>query len=310
MGRYAIGTLLGTLALVLLTGASAPIEQTARIEPQSDAGGALLEALDVEALVPSGTSPESPSLLTDPAGFEAKTSRSPRAKGPVAARGPCPADMTMIAGASCPDVEQQCLEWLPELPGSPPRCARFAPNAVCRAATTPLKFCIDRFEYPNREGQIPIVNIDWDKASALCAARGRRLCKSREWTLACEGEARLPYPYGYSRDESACNVDRPVLGPFPRRVPNVPKAFGRMPLVDWRVASGEMERCVSPFGVHDMTGNVDEWVVNESGKPYPSGLKGGYWGPVRDRCRPMTVAHDQKFSFYQIGFRCCADTAP
>jgi formylglycine-generating enzyme len=79
-------------------------------------------------------------------------------------------------------------------------------------------------------------------------------------------------------------------------------------LVDWRSPSGEMDRCASPFGVHDMTGNVDEWVVNESGHPYQSGLKGGYWGPVRDRCRPMTVAHDERFAFYQIGFRCCEDT--
>jgi 23S rRNA (uracil1939-C5)-methyltransferase len=59
----------------------------------------------------------------------------------------------------------------------------------------------------------------------------------------------------------------------------------------------------------DMTGNVDEWVINESGMPYKSGLKGGYWGPVRDRCRPMTTAHYENFIFYQIGFRCCADTA-
>ena len=56
-----------------------------------------------------------------------------------------------------------------------------------------------------------------------------------------------------------------------------------------------------------LTGNVDEWVVNESGKPFQSGLKGGYWGPVRTRCRPMTVAHNEEFSFYQIGFRCCSD---
>ena len=61
------------------------------------------------------------------------------------------------------------------------------------------------------------------------------------------------------------------------------------------------------WGFHDMTGNVDEWVVNESGKPYQSGLKGGYWGPVRTRCRPMTTAHFEQFMFYQIGFRCCAD---
>jgi hypothetical protein len=40
---------------------------------------------------------------------------------------------------------------------------------------------------------------------------------------------------------------------------------------------------------------------------YKSGLKGGYWGPVRDRCRPMTTIHGESFSFYQIGFRCCSD---
>ena len=56
-----------------------------------------------------------------------------------------------------------------------------------------------------------------------------------------------------------------------------------------------------------MTGNVDEWVVNESGKPFKSGSKGGYWGPVRARCRPMTTGHAENFPFYQTGFRCCAD---
>ena len=72
--------------------------------------------------------------------------------------------------------------------------------------------------------------------------------------------------------------------------------------------SGTRDACVSPYGVFDMTGNVDEWVVNESGHPYKSGSKGGYWGPVRDRCRPMTTAHGEEFAFYQLGFRCCADT--
>jgi hypothetical protein len=47
--------------------------------------------------------------------------------------------------------------------------------------------------------------------------------------------------------------------------------------------------------------------VNESGAPYQSGLKGGYWGPVRTRCRPMTTVHYEAFAFYQIGFRCCKD---
>ena len=71
--------------------------------------------------------------------------------------------------------------------------------------------------------------------------------------------------------------------------------------------SGSRSSCVSPYGVFDMTGNVDEWVVNESGQPFKSGLKGGYWGPVRDRCRPITTAHGPEFAYYQVGFRCCAD---
>jgi hypothetical protein len=42
---------------------------------------------------------------------------------------------------------------------------------------------------------------------------------------------------------------------------------------------------------------------------HTSGLKGGYWGPVRDRCRATTIAHSEGFRFYQIGFRCCSDPA-
>jgi sulfatase modifying factor 1 len=39
-------------------------------------------------------------------------------------------------------------------------------------------------------------------------------------------------------------------------------------------------------------------------------LKGGYWGPVRTRCRPSTRVHGLDFSFYQQGFGCCADGKP
>jgi hypothetical protein len=36
-------------------------------------------------------------------------------------------------------------------------------------------------------------------------------------------------------------------------------------------------------------------------------LKGGYWGPVRARCRPATRAHNEDFVAYQQGFRCCGE---
>ena len=72
-------------------------------------------------------------------------------------------------------------------------------------------------------------------------------------------------------------------------------------------ASGHAPRCRSPFGVYDMTGNVDEWTTSVMPGERPSILKGGYWGPVRTRCRPSTRAHGETFSFYQQGFRCCSD---
>jgi formylglycine-generating enzyme len=226
---------------------------------------------------------------------------------PPTSSGGCPRDMVLVDGDECSEVDEPCLEWMTEPPGEEEkmRCVRFGPSR-CTGTLTHARFCIDRYEYPNVKGRLPVVMKTWPESAALCAARGRRLCKGGEWTLACEGEERLPYPYGYVRDDTACNIDRPVAGPFPRLVNPRPRGV-EISLVDWRVPSGEMDGCTSPYGVHDMTGNVDEWVVNESGHPYASGLKGGYWGPVRDRCRPMTVAHDEQFAFYQIGFRCCED---
>lgn len=212
--------------------------------------------------------------------------------------------MVLVAGDACSAVVHRCEEWIER---GRDRCRRYSADARCAGTLRPLRFCIDRYEYPNRAGELPVVMKSWLDAEATCKADGKRLCQSAEWTLACEGAERRPYPYGSTRDASACNIDRryrePDFGAFAD-----PERVGAEVLrLDQRVASGALARCVSPFGVHDLTGNVDEWVVNESGKPDVSGLKGGYWGPIRARCQPMTTAHNRWFRFYQVGFRCCAD---
>jgi hypothetical protein len=82
--------------------------------------------------------------------------------------------------------------------------------------------------------------------------------------------------------------------------------------LDQSVPSGSMETCKSGFGVYDLPGNVDEWVVSDEAPREVSkwaGLKGGAWGHVRSQCRPMTFSHDPGFSYYFVGFRCCRDVA-
>lgn len=224
----------------------------------------------------------------------------------------CPPDMKHVSGLYCPEVDETCIEWL-DVDQSPTanfgigplQCKEFAHPTKCRSEKKVKNFCVDTYEWPNKKGELPPIGYTWYQASSLCKSVGKRLCTTEEWTFACEGESSKPYPYGdgYHRDSESCNMDHPSMDP------SLPKS--EWPKHYSAVASGSMEKCVSDFGVHDMTGNVDEWTLNERGRkdkdPYFSSLKGGYWGKVRARCRPTTTVHGPDFSFYQIGFRCCSD---
>jgi formylglycine-generating enzyme len=223
------------------------------------------------------------------------------------ADGSCPAGMVEVEGDYCPTVEQKCLRYVDPEGAFPRRCAEFAPTSACKGKTVKKHFCIDRYEWPNRAGEKPVVMKTWYAAKSACEGAGKRLCGDTEWTVACEGQERLPYPYGYERSAEACNIDKPHPAVDEKALANPLTRDAEAARLWQGEPSGSRDACVSPYGVFDMTGNVDEWVVNESGKPFLSGLKGGYWGPVRDRCRPMTTVHNEKFSFYQIGFRCCSD---
>jgi sulfatase modifying factor 1 len=226
----------------------------------------------------------------------------------------CPDEMVEVDGDYCPVAVQKCLRWLD--PTTKLQCAEFDRSATagkCPVKTEHKHFCVDRYEWPNLAGATPITMTNWYEAKSTCERAGKRLCSDTEWTLACEGQDRQPYPYGdgYARDDQACNIDKPYIVPDEEKFADPRTASEEAARLDQREPSGVRNSCVSPYGVHDMVGNVDEWVVNVSqqGKPFQSGLKGGYWGPVRTRCRPMTTAHEERFRYYQIGFRCCDETA-
>ena len=227
---------------------------------------------------------------------------------PATTTATCPADMVEVNGDYCPAPEQICDEFISE---KRDRCERFRQKVRCIGKPEAKHFCIDRYEYPNEAGRQPTVSVTWDEARDVCANEGKRLCVAEEWTLACEGPERKPYPFGYSRDATACNFDKPYLMPDNFAYDDPQTRAAEIARVSQSEPSGSRARCVSDYGVYDMTGNVDEWVANEHGSPqgpeFQSGLKGGYWGPVRNRCRPMTTDHNQWHHGYQIGFRCCKD---
>lgn len=204
-----------------------------------------------------------------------------------------------------------CTRWVQR--EYPERCGEFDRDKWLSLSrelpTKEMSFCIDRFEYPNQKGVYPWIMVSWYEAEDLCADEGKRLCSEDEWTFACEGEEAIPYPYGYTRDAGACISDQPWRA-FNEGALRPRDGASAMAEVDrlWQgLPSGAQARCKSPFGVYDMTGNVDEWTHTSRPGERPSILKGGYWGPVRTRCRPTTRSHDENHVFYQQGFRCCTD---
>jgi hypothetical protein len=229
-------------------------------------------------------------------------------------RGGCPAGMVEIRGrmrvTGMGDYLQQaiCSHWINRK--FPERCALFDKakwEAVRdKLPTKDMHFCIDRFEYPNRKGEYPVIYVNWRESNKICQDQGKRLCTEEEWTFACEGEETLPYPYGYERDADACLVDKPWRWFDPSAYGGRKEALIRELDHLWQgVPAGSLPKCKSPFGVYDMTGNVDEYTKSISTTGSPAILKGGYWGPVRTRCRPTTRAHGPEHAFYQQGFRCC-----
>lgn len=205
----------------------------------------------------------------------------------------CPEGMVFVTGKACDDPEQVCLKWMDPPPYQNLRCAEYATPVRCKGTTKTMAFCIDREEAHDPATELPTVDVSFVESKASCASRGAHLCKEDEWVFACEGEAMLPYPYGSARDSKACNIDQTRLG----------GANGK--LRDLRAKVSEYPRCTSAFGVHDMTGNVDEWVEREVGS-HASVLHGGWWLPGRNRCRATTAEHGPEYSGKQVGYRCCA----
>ena len=211
----------------------------------------------------------------------------------------CPAGMVLVDATPCAVAAKRCAR---ADPGRPAACLEYAPAACGRAPG--MRFCVDRDEYPNRPAMLPAAMVTLDQSRAACEGEDKRLCGDREWTLACEGPLGLGFPYGEARIPGACNTG----GRDPRLRPSdlwgpvgVADLVAR---VDGRRPSGASHACVSPFGVRDLVGNVEEWV--EGPVPGAGALRGGeYTG--EPGCRAIRTTRQPGFRLQHTGFRCCRD---
>lgn len=153
------------------------------------------------------------------------------------------------------------------------------------------EYCIDRYEYPNARGATPLTGVSWERAQALCQAKGKRLCTEAEWERACKGWQGYRFPYGDEFDESRCNSEtakgehRPIA------------------------PAGAFPACRSSYGVYDLSGNVAEWTATPlSPASRARIIKGGasnkpdWFVRCANRWNKPATARDPN-----VGFRCCAN---
>ena len=160
------------------------------------------------------------------------------------------------------------------------------------------RFCVDTYEYPNRKGGVPTSGVTWLEAQSLCMKQGKRLCTQEEWERACKGPTggkwNRRYPYGDQFVEGACNTS----------------SAGDLPLEEGKAApAGSFPRCVTPEGIHDMSGNVDEWTVSPGRFSRESRVtRGGShqrpgWTARCTSLRELTDTAQET----DVGLRCCKD---
>jgi formylglycine-generating enzyme required for sulfatase activity len=193
--------------------------------------------------------------------------------------------------------------WMGVYPVTNEQYARFMAET---GQLAPPSFSDRRFNDPAQ----PVVAVSWEDAAAFArwltgklAALAARLPTEAEWEYAARGTDGRPYPWGYERPDAS----RATFG--------LPVDSGRPAVV------GHTPGGVSPFGVHELAGNVWEWCldawadryaeIEESVDPCHQGdtrggsrvVRGGSWDDEATGMRSAFRSGNPQYRFLSLGFR-------